>query len=127
MPTKQETFDTVAKHLLTQNAKAENTDEYGSLCAYRAADGKRCAAGCLIPDELYSEDMEKHYVAINFGPSEGQPTPPGKVIVELGHDLELVHALQKIHDRTVDVSTWRDQLRRLATSLGLSTEVLDNA
>ena len=44
---RQEVFDKVAIHLLTQNAKALNS---GGLCVYKTPNGLRCAVGCLIPD-----------------------------------------------------------------------------
>lgn len=55
--TNQEIFDKVADHLIKQGRKSirENTSRY---CMYRGADGTMCAVGCLIPDELYSADME---------------------------------------------------------------------
>ncbi len=46
--TKQEIFDKVATHLLTQNEKALNS--VGG-CVYRTDKGLKCAVGCLIPVE----------------------------------------------------------------------------
>lgn len=51
----QQAFDLVVKHLNKQRRRAQN--ENGS-CRYRASDGKKCAVGCLIPDSLYSPDIE---------------------------------------------------------------------
>ena len=53
MRTSQEVFDVVAKHLLTQNAKSMD-DPWDEMCAYRGENGRRCAVGALIPDDLYS-------------------------------------------------------------------------
>lgn len=50
----QEIFDKVVTHLRTQKSRAM----LGNSCAYRAPDGKMCAVGCLIPDELYDPKME---------------------------------------------------------------------
>jgi len=52
MATLQETFDKVARHLLTQQAKAEQPD---GNCAYRGEHGRKCAVGCLISDEEYEQ------------------------------------------------------------------------
>ncbi len=61
----QEIYDKVRKHLLTQNKKALNPE--GTRCRYRAtSDGARCAIGCLIPDELYSLNMEGEGVSPGF-------------------------------------------------------------
>lgn len=54
MPTKQETFDTVVSHLRRQGRCAMDR----LTCVYRAENGDRCAAGCLIPDDLYSSNLE---------------------------------------------------------------------
>ena len=57
-----EIFDTVSKHLLKQNERAGNN----GACAYRTVSivgtPLSCAVGCLIPDDVYHEDMEGHYV-----------------------------------------------------------------
>lgn len=54
-PTLQETFNTVAEHLLTQGHRAETAD---GLCVYRNDAGDSCAVGCLIPADAYSSDFE---------------------------------------------------------------------
>lgn len=54
---KQEIFDKVAKHLLTQKARC--TDSKTGICLYFDPETKmKCAAGCLIPDRDYSESFE---------------------------------------------------------------------
>jgi hypothetical protein len=50
----QEIFNTVVRHLGKQGVQSLNEFE----CAYRTSDGLSCAAGCLIPDELYHSDIE---------------------------------------------------------------------
>jgi hypothetical protein len=63
--TRQELFDRISRHLLTQKKKAEcniNEGKRGSppswSCRYRAPGGLSCAVGCIIPDELYTEALE---------------------------------------------------------------------
>ena len=127
MPTKQETFDTVAKHLLTQNAKANGEGFCGATtCMYRAPDGKQCAAGCLIPDDRYTPELERNSVMCHSGDGVGRPFKVGELIIELGHDLQLVYELQRVHDY-YQPEEWPNYLRGLARDFGLSTEVLDNA
>lgn len=53
---RQAIFNKVKAHLLAQNARALNS--YG-LCMYRTEDGKKCAIGCLIPDDKYAHEMEQ--------------------------------------------------------------------
>ncbi|KII34872.1 hypothetical protein NL64_06315 [Pseudomonas fluorescens] len=45
--------DTMSAHLAQQRARA-----YADGCKYRDNDGRMCAVGCLIPDELYAREIE---------------------------------------------------------------------
>lgn len=53
---KAEIFNFVVKHLLTQNAQALAEDSFA--CQYHAFDGKKCAIGCLIPEDAYDPRIE---------------------------------------------------------------------
>ena len=114
--TDQELFDKVAAHLLKQGVRAES--QFAGGCAYRGENGTKCAAGVLIADEHYSDVLEggKAIDAIvtlalkRSGVEESQ--------------LDLVHALQMIHD-AVPPPGWKDELRNLAGLFRLSTAVLE--
>lgn len=99
----QEVFDTIAAHLLKQLEVAQE----GGLCRYRTEDGLKCAAGCLIPDDLYNDRIE--------GNSWG-------AVLELkdwpkDHDT-LIISLQGIHD-TYAPPSWKSGLKSLADDFGL--------
>lgn len=124
MPTLQETFNTVALHLLTQNARSvrictdDEDDEAapdGSTCLYRSHDGLKCAVGILIPDELYSRSMEGN--ACEF-----DPVLP--VLQRLGHDPDLCARLQQVHDSYFP-SEWYRQLLDVARTCNLSTDAME--
>lgn len=59
---KQQVFDQITEHLLTQSCKAEYLEIVGCepkpRCAYRGTNGTKCAVGILIPDCEYSGQME---------------------------------------------------------------------
>lgn len=86
----QETFDFVVASVLKQGEPSINVHNPGTgslVCAYRSSSGLKCAAGFLIPDELYRAGFE------------------GKTIVELVNlglvkiaNLALVSQLQAAHD-----------------------------
>lgn len=57
-PTPQEVFEAVAVHDYRQGRPAMMPDANGVMCMYRAPDGCRCNAGCLIPDSKYNPGME---------------------------------------------------------------------
>lgn len=107
MVTKQEHFDKVANHLLTQNKKA--LDKTGK-CVYRAPDGTKCAIGCLIPDELYSPKLESRLVFQDiFDPIFGHLTY---------EERNMLDDLQHVHDKS-NVENWKEDLRNLANRWNL--------
>lgn len=105
----REAFDRVARHLLTQKARA-NQIAGEPACCYRARDGKRCAIGCLIADEHYREDLE----GCALLPSSDEAHPVIEALRRSGvqADIRLLARLQTIHDRK-PVNQWRKHLRRL--------------
>lgn len=104
--TEQEVFDQVANHLLTQMEQSKGDGG----CWYRSTNssGKilKCAAGCLIADEEYTERMDNdsdettwHYLA-----EEG---------VFPKEHMELISWLQKAHDDNYP-HEWDKELRAIA-------------
>lgn len=108
--TPQEVFDQVARHLLTQNAKAY--DESRDRCMYRTGRLK-CAAGCLIADDEYQQRFE----GIGSWPSlveEG--------IAPAAH-MTLISRLQDVHDHG-EPDQWHHDLALIAMDFKLNTKVL---
>jgi hypothetical protein len=101
----QTTFDRVVSHLRRQNARAMGA--FG-LCLYRAANGRRCAVGCLIPNDKYSSDLEGQSLDLPDSSKELRA-----ILEQEGHDLGLVRQLQVIHD-TVLIHHWETELEKLA-------------
>ncbi len=91
MITKQKIFNEVVRGLAAQDFE-RSVDALGG-CYYRTHDGKRCAAGCLIPDETYSRDMEGQSIDLLFGCMELD----GELITDRDH-IDLVCLLQELHD-----------------------------
>jgi len=116
MITKQETFNTVVAHARKQGTRATK-DIKGAFggCQYRMSDGRRCFAGVLIPDELYRANFEGW--SLRSGVSN-EPSHVGKVLADLGYDIDFVNELQKIHDMT-SVDMWEEQFQDLAEKHGL--------
>lgn len=95
----QEVFDFVVNHLLTQNKRA--IDESKGYCSYRL-EGLKCAAGCLISDDLYTPSIE----------GMAWPSAIKKCKWTDAH-CQLIGALQRIHD-VYPPTTWKDRLKELA-------------
>lgn len=108
--TAQEVFDQVANHLLTQNAKSITDGN----CHYRSLDGLMCAAGCLIDDDEYTENMEGE-----LWPSALKLTVKSTI---LRAHSKLIQSLQNLHD-TRDVNNWRIGLVEIARKFKLSSKV----
>lgn len=113
--TKQEIFDKVVQHLLTQGVKS--MDEVHGWCMYRGPNGIKCAVGALITDEVYTDDIENEPAAALFSAYR-------RVLEESGIDPDsqeteqLLVALQDIHDRE-QCGQWRINLESLAELNGL--------
>ena len=103
---KQEIFDFVVNHLRLQGKKPLN--EHGT-CAYRGENNRKCAAGCLIPDDSYSPDME--------GEAWGSGVATRDLSLEIGF-VNLVTDLQVVHDVS-SVQHWEKMLESMAKNHGL--------
>ena len=108
--TNQTAFNKVVKHLLKQGRAARDNDR---VCRYRDYDsGRKCAIGCLIPNDEYKKSMEGSSI---FGLAEEGILPSS--LKEL--NLELLDDLQHVHDYR-EPSTWLQQLGTVAVKYNLS-------
>lgn len=120
MSLKQEIFDKVVIHMLTQNARS--TNKSGGSCSYRGHAGKMCAVGCLIDDSEYSEEMEDFTIRDpimvawgkeKFGNADFQEIKP------------LLRVLQLIHDK-IKVDEWSGTLMQCANHFNLNRSVFNH-
>ena len=111
----QEVFDYVSDHLLTQKEKSQppkliRTKEITySTCNYRLRKGNKrlsCAIGCLIPNRLYTKDVENHTVDTLY-----DSVLPVQTAIQkwLGDRRPLLQVLQTVHDQT-PVDAWQKNL-----------------
>lgn len=126
---KQEIFDTVARHLLTQKKACQND---GGACRYRAGDLK-CAVGALIPDDLYTSTIEGTTPMLPDDVAEASPKIrklqtllwsilPVEPTLKMAR---LLVGLQQVHDGW-NPCFWRDQLKEVANGHSINNEVLDD-
>ncbi len=127
---KQELFNKVATHLIQQGKPAaEITDSEATgkqvACFYRGPEGTKCAVGCLISDEVYTEELE------GFGSKNMYVQQALKQSgVNLDDDsLALLSQLQTVHDSSVHsldyLETIKGLLESTAHDFKLDTEVLN--
>lgn len=122
--TRQEAFNKVYTHLLTQNSKSTNG---GGTCMYRGENGCSCAVGCLITDEEYRPWMDgleaipegynagMKLVNTNAASLNGNGLLPARLVPH----LDLLCDLQAIHDMR-DVLAWKFHLGSYAKHRGLT-------
>ena len=108
--TAQEVFDQVAKHLLAQMQVSKKEDSR-NLCAYRGAGGLKCAAGCLIADDEYSESMDIPH-SFSWDEMIAEEIAPST-------HADLISELQQIHDNHPPDS-WKNHLKLFARVRGLA-------
>ena len=113
MPSRQATFNRVARHLLRQKKRSANR---GTCLLFHGP--LRCAAGALIPRKEYRVTMEKRSAVL-----PGGTNMVCVLLREKGHDLGLVDKLQELHD-TRSPSRWPAGLRRIAKMFDLDPSIV---
>lgn len=74
------------------------------LCLYRGPEGKKCAIGMFIPDNLYAERMEEDGLISKII----RTYPKVKYVLPL--DLDGLLLLQEVHDNSDEDDTLNDML-----------------
>lgn len=105
-------FDTVAEHLLKQGKRCVGDTTDANSCMYRNNEGLKCAAGCLIPDDKYTPDIE--------GKNWNCLAVKNKVSYNC---CILICDLQDIHDGWPP-ELWLNELHALADARNLDTSKL---
>jgi hypothetical protein len=122
--TDQEIFDTVTTFLLKQGVQSINPGEYAihqNACLYRGPNGAKCAIGCLIPDTLYTSDIEgtgiREFINPELKNFLGLSVPAR---------IEFLEELQYTHDHCFNsIEMLKKHLRFTAHAFNLKTDVLD--
>lgn len=125
----QALYDEVRTHLLSQGRVSKA--DYGMLgkssCAYRGADGLKCAIGCRIADSDYFLSMEGSVISdvvvaqaakIPFSTKTTYSMSPKEEFRVEGGLIGLATELQQIHDCRAPQKWW-DYLDALADNFGL--------
>jgi len=124
--TRQDLFDRICTHLMTQASKSGEhksdrlSKEYFE-CQYKGPDGCACAIGCLLSDAHYKAEfegklVEEKDVMLALRRSIG-PIGPTSVPMLL--------KLQSVHDYK-DVEDWPQELRAVGKEYKLKTKVVDD-
>lgn len=121
--TKQEIFDKVAIHLLTQKKRSISESEGG--CLYKGPNGLKCAVGCLFTGNFDTSELEGEAV---FS-SEVRCALQSLGVIDSNESdqvedqVDLLSELQEIHDE-MPPEDWRMHLLRLATEHNINTSAV---
>lgn len=105
----QEIFDIVVTHLRKQGCKS--FDDEKDCCMYRGPNGTKCAAGCLIPDDVYDPMFEMTVWS-------GVELDSARAYIGEEHTM-LIERLQKVHDDHTP-SVWEDYFQSVADDFNLT-------
>lgn len=119
----QSVFNKVWQHFIVEG-NPRSYEAPGNTCAYRGANGAKCAVGVLIPDGEYSREIERY--SFNSLVEEGRLTPTLRMYVEAGLRGFLA-VLQEWHDDPLDgpspenvtVEMDKEFLRKIAADYNL--------
>jgi len=111
----QQAFDIMVQHLRKQGQKSRNNG--CGTCLYRGPDGLKCAIGALIPDELYSKEMEG-YTIDRLLINERDRFPELSKLFE-GIDEQLLSDMQDIHDFN-EPDQWEYNFKLIAEDYNLN-------
>lgn len=107
--TQQELFDTVVAGLASQGFERSMGKEG---CAYRGEEGRKCAAGWVLPNERYKESME--------GSGVGQDLIRDVFVSIVGEENMLfLSLLQGAHDHSESPSFMKTELVHMGERYGL--------
>jgi len=114
----QEIFNKVCEHLITQNKQALHDD---ASCMYHAANGLKCAVGCLISVENYDPCFEENNIDNLLDNFHGGAMNK-KLYGMIKTNRELLQKLQHIHDGAEGAvpENWAWHLRALAAERHLT-------
>lgn len=120
MLSKQEVFDKVVEHALTQKQQARGkAGGQMEICMYRTPEGLKCFIGALIPDEEYTPELEGREVDQLLSSDRFGLTVLPIVGVDREEAVKFYLELQRIHDERKP-EQWPELLRGVARQYELS-------
>lgn len=115
MRTAQQIFDIVVQHLRKQGERS--LSKKGG-CAYRGANGLKCAVGVLIPDYKYKASLEQ---SLCTDPNVMEALPK-----DTHPHIQMLRKLQATHDMD-GPKFWEPKFRDIARSFNLNYKEPKNA
>ncbi len=95
LKTDRDVFEFIRDHLLKQGERSLMDDEM--TCAYLGAEGKKCAVGALIREDIYHSSIEEKPVNHSLVRSAVTKSVPNWII-----NTDMLGELQSIHDNATE-------------------------
>ena len=95
LQTDRDVFEFIKNHLIEQGQRSLMDD--GMACAYLGFEGKKCAVGALIREDIYHSSIEEKPVNHSLVRSAVTKSVPNWKI-----NIEMLGELQSIHDGASD-------------------------
>lgn len=106
---KTETYNNIMQYVAQQESPAK--DDTG-LSRYRLG-SNMCPIGSMIPDEVYSPDMEGHTLYDLLQNPEYADNLKSTLNVESDEDVEFLSVVQMIYDEAVNTEDFQSKFRDL--------------
>lgn len=97
LKTDRDVFEFIKNHLLTQGQRSLMDNEM--TCAYFGAEGKKCAVGALIREDIYHSSIEEKPVNHSLVQSAiTKSVPNWKINTEMLCELQSIHDGKSMYD-----------------------------
>ena len=97
LKTDRDVFEFIKNHLLTQGQRSFMDNEM--TCAYFGAEGKKCAVGALIREDIYHSSIEEKPVNHSLVQSAiTKSVPNWKINTEMLCELQSIHDGKSMYD-----------------------------
>ena len=97
LKTDRDVFEFIKNHLLTQGQRSLMDNEM--TCAYFGVEGKKCAVGALIREDIYHYSIEEKPVNHSLVQSAiTKSVPNWKINTEMLCELQSIHDGKSMHD-----------------------------
>lgn len=111
--TTQEAFNIMVRHMMRQGCRSY--DQNLKMCRYRGPNGAMCAVGAIIPNKLYTTEMEGKTILMLLYYFDKFPKVCNFLSVV---DKYFLAQMQNIHD-DVDIDMWEEKFKEVAYNFNL--------
>jgi hypothetical protein len=119
LPTRQQAYEAIREYFSAPDAQLSQTTSGG--CFYRhPEDGRACAVGCLIPDDVFNPDWDEVGGTVTeIVETIWADTPDSQARAHGERIIGFLGTVQSLHDNSSSVETFLLRLDEYAAARGL--------